>query len=187
MTDNVQPPANEAGSASVSPPTGADAEGDDAYANMDVDDSSNGALASANMELDEHTQYQMMYGTMDYAAPAIATAAAIPDAYPAYAEASTEPTAQLAEMSAADVQPGDACDTTTGPGPVLGGAAEYLAAVITDEKSIPLPDEIVGDGLANEQAADSNEADLEAKARSQELDDMAMLGIDVEDMAAQCF
>lgn len=188
MTENAQPAQNEASSTSVSPPAAADADGDDPYANMDVEDSSSAVLTSATMDLDEQTQYQMIYGTMDYATPATAAAVAtaIPDAYPAYADANNEAIAQVIEMPAVDAQL-PTPDTTAGSGSVLAGVQEYLTAIVDDEKSIPLPDEMVNDSLANEQAADSNDTDLEAKARSQELDDMAMLGIDVEDMAAQCF
>lgn len=138
------------------------------YANMDMDESSNGIMAASNMDLDEQTQYQMIYGSMgDYTSTGV-----VGTVYGDIASEVALPTSN----SSADSAPSIPAEPTEMSDLVLG----------TVDKSIPLPNEQVDIGVDISQVDDAKDADSEA-IRSQELDDMAMLGIDVEDMAAQCF
>lgn len=178
--DHVKSATTEGNPSNVSPTVSGNLpEIDDAtaaaYANMDVDDSS--ATAASLMELDEQTQYQMLYGTMEY--PTADTAALVAaNPHSVYADANIESNpAQIVTNSIV-------ADAVEVPASVLPTGMPSTIA----EKSvaIPLPSEVPDNGTETDQNNDSNGSDSEAK-RTQELDDMAMLGIDVGDMAAQCF
>lgn len=146
-----------------------------AYANMDVDDPS--ATTASLMELDEQTQYQMLYGAMEYPTADTATLVAT-NPHSVYADGNVD------SNSVPIVANSIVADAAEIPGAVLPTG---IPSTI-DEKSvaIPLPSGLPDNGVETDQNNDSNGSDSEAK-RTQELDDMAMLGIDVEDMAAQCF
>lgn len=150
-------------------PPDADDESSITYANMDMDESSNGIMTASNLDMDEQTQYQMIYG--DYTATGGVSASV-------YGDISND-VALPTSNSSTETGPIIPGDTTDISGSV--SAADYTNSI---GKSIPLPKE--GTGMDIHQVDEAIDADSEA-LRSQELDDMAMLGIDVEDMAAQCF
>lgn len=69
-----------------------------------------------------------------------------------------------------------------------GGGGDGVFATADDADAVPLPPNgCGGDGFDPEMGTDSNSKDEELKAaRLEELNDMAMLGIDADDLAAQC-
>lgn len=165
---------SEALPTNVSPTAADDAAQNDessiTYANMDVDESSNSIMAASSMDLDEQTQYQMLYGSIGDYSTAGAVGASV------YGDVTSEVSAATSNSSADTNPPSEATEIS---GSVLGTVTEYPTSIAAIEKSIPLP---------NEDIHQIDDVDTASEAvRSQELDDMAMLGIDVEDMAAQCF
>lgn len=170
---------SEAVPTSVSPTAADDAAQNDessiTYANMDVDESSNSIMAASSMDLDEQTQYQMLYGSIGDYSTAGAVGASV------YGDVTGEVSAATSNSSADTNSPGEATEISRS---VLGTVTEYPKSIAAVDKSIPLPNENTDEDI--HQIDDDMDVGSVA-IRSQELDDMAMLGIDVEDMAAQCF
>lgn len=131
------------------------------------------------MEMDDQSQHYMLYGDEHYVTNHVQSAAIANES-----QASTKIDLATQSIPTPPIQVLDAAGNLTQiPGPVLEVGSDF---VMLDPDGNRIENYTM-DGANQVDSADNQaELELQHKLKQQELDDLAMLGIDASDLAAQC-
>lgn len=143
---------------------------------IEYDQTNASGMGAANMEIDDQSQHYMLYGDENYVQN-VHQSMSVPSADAQSADLTTQsiPTPPIQMLDAAG-------NLTQIPGPVLEVSSDF---VMLD----PDGNRIDHYSAKNDAGPHDNdhESELQKHVRKQqELDDLAMLGIDADDLAAQC-
>lgn len=147
-------------------------------------DQSNGAVltSNANIEMDEQSQYALLYADDHYTQNHMQQAITTPSIETTMADMSTQniPTPPIQILDAAG-------NLTKIPGPVLEVSNNFVMLDPDGNRIDNINYAVDQNTQENNVGTAESEHEIELKKkRQQELDDLAMLGIDADDLAAQC-
>lgn len=143
----------------------------------------NNAMGAANMDIEEQSQYSLLYGDEQlYMANQIQQQSSI-ESQKVDLTTQSIPTPPIQVIDAAG-------NLTQIPGPVLEVGSDFMMLDsdgnrIENYAIVSNPANMGGVGGIGAQEY-NDEIELQNKRKQQELDDLAMLGIDADDLAAQC-
>lgn len=146
-------------------------------------DPNNAAMGAVNMDLEDQSQYSLLYG--DEQQHFMLNQVQQPSAESQQIDLATQsiPTPPIHMIDAAG-------NLTQIPGPVLEVGSDFVMLDADGnriENYAIAPNAAAVDGNNGDGVQEHNHnIELEHKRKQQELDDLAMLGIDADDLAAQC-